>query len=199
MNPHFDTFKIRAEAVNAEVHRFATRLDALQFILQVLKQEGVADAAQSYAVWADAMSPDGRQDSGRTASMLAGVSKQQLSEQVPGLRFDVTRALAAEAKIGISEFDWAIANTGTLVQDATAVEKRLVSTLPIVHIAVAGTDAIVPDLPSLLAHASPRQTNYLAFITGPSRTADIERVLTIGVHGPERLVIVFVDEIGRAN
>ena len=36
-------------------------------------------------------------------------------------------------------------------------------------------------------------------ITGPSRTADIERVLTIGVHGPERLVIVFVDELGGTN
>jgi L-lactate dehydrogenase complex protein LldG len=36
-------------------------------------------------------------------------------------------------------------------------------------------------------------------ITGPSRTADIERVLTIGVHGPERLVIVFIDQLGGAN
>jgi L-lactate dehydrogenase complex protein LldG len=36
-------------------------------------------------------------------------------------------------------------------------------------------------------------------ITGPSRTADIERVLTIGVHGPERLVIIFVDELGGGN
>ena len=41
----------------------------------------------------------------------------------------------------------------------------------------------------------PEQTNYISFITGPSRTADIERVLTIGVHGPEKLIIVFVDQV----
>jgi L-lactate dehydrogenase complex protein LldG len=36
-------------------------------------------------------------------------------------------------------------------------------------------------------------------ITGPSRTADIERVLTIGVHGPHRLIVVFVDDFERGN
>lgn len=44
------------------------------------------------------------------------------------------------------------------------------------------------------ARVDPRRARYLALITGPSRTADIERVLTIGAHGPERLIIVFFDE-----
>ena len=52
---------------------------------------------------------------------------------------------------------------------------------------------------SWLADADPARMNYLSMITGPSRTADIERVLTIGVHGPVRLIIIFVDELGRTN
>jgi L-lactate dehydrogenase complex protein LldG len=58
---------------------------------------------------------------------------------------------------------------------------------------VVRADRLVPDLAALFAVLSPAQTRYLSLITGPSRTADIERVLTIGVHGPERLVIVVVD------
>jgi len=46
------------------------------------------------------------------------------------------------------------------------------------------------------ATIDPRRSAYLSLITGPSRTADIERVLTIGVHGPARLVILCVDGIG---
>jgi len=59
------------------------------------------------------------------------------------------------------------------------------------------TDAIEADMPEALARIHPNQCGYISMITGPSRTADIERVLTIGVHGPSRLVIVFVDELGR--
>jgi L-lactate dehydrogenase complex protein LldG len=91
--------------------------------------------------------------------------------------------------------EWALADTGTLVQDSSAVEQRLVSSLTDIHIAIVPTNGILPDMPSLLERLRPEQSNYIAFITGPSRTADIERVLTIGVHGPERLVIVFVDEL----
>jgi hypothetical protein len=54
-------------------------------------------------------------------------------------------------------------------------------------------------MPTLLGKVHPEDCAYLAMITGPSRTADIERVLTIGVHGPERLVIVFVDEMGGSD
>ena len=49
----------------------------------------------------------------------------------------------------------------------------------------------------VLERLRPDQLNYISFITGPSRTADIERVLTIGVHGPERLIVVLVDEFEK--
>ncbi len=186
MSSLFPAFKARAEAVNAEVHRFPTRTAALDFILQLLRSEGVADAPQAYAVWAD-------------GAFLSGLDTGALSAQVPGLRFDATRQVAADSKIGISQVDWALANTGTLVQDATAVERRLVSTLPLIHVALVGTDCILADMPAVLAKESPTRTPYISFITGPSRTADIERVLTIGVHGPERLIIIFVDEPGEVN
>ena len=91
--------------------------------------------------------------------------------------------------------DWALANTGTLVQSADEVDKRLVSTLPLLHIALVSTAALLPDLAAVLARVDPRKSAYLSFITGPSRTADIERVLTIGVHGPERLIVVLVDDL----
>jgi L-lactate dehydrogenase complex protein LldG len=176
----FDTFKRKAEAVSAEVHRFPGKAPALDFIVQYLQSAGVADSPQSYAVWAD-------------CPFLRGIDQRQMADQIPGLSFEVTREKAAASKVGISQLDWAMANTGTLVQDAAPVERRLVSTLPNIHLAIIQSDKLVPDLPSVFARIRPEQTNYISFITGPSRTADIERVLTIGVHGPEKLVIVFVD------
>ena len=128
---------------------------------------------------------------------LDGVDLERLAVQTPGLTFDVTRDAAEASKIGISQVEWAIADTGTLVTDAAPVERRLVSTLPVIHVAVVATDAIEADMPEALARIHPNQCGYISIITGPSRTADIERVLTIGVHGPSRLIIVFVDELGR--
>jgi L-lactate dehydrogenase complex protein LldG len=179
----FDSFKTRAEAVSSEVHRFPTKAEALGFIIDILEKEGIANAAGSYALWAD-------------CPFLEGLDAGSLSEQIPGLKFHVTRDLAADAKIGISQMDWALADTGTLVQDATKVEKRLVSTLPEIHIALLEAEKILPDMPSALSRMSPKDASYLSMITGPSRTADIERVLTIGVHGPVRVVIVCVDDMG---
>jgi L-lactate dehydrogenase complex protein LldG len=184
MSPLFDTFKTRAEAVSAEVHRFSTCVGARSFILEFLRDQKIADARESRAVWV-------------AGSVLDGVDQNSLTEQVPGLTFDVTREAAEASKIGISQLEWAIANTGTLVTDAAPVERRLASALPVIHIAIVPTRAIVPDMVAVFTRIHPSQSGYISMITGPSRTADIERVLTIGVHGPSRLVILFVDELGR--
>ena len=176
----------RAEAVSAEVHRFGRRDDAFAFVFDLLMREGLADRPGSYAVWAD-------------CPMLREQPKTSLAKDYPGLKFDVTRTTAADAKVGISQMDFGIADTGTLVQDATAVEGRLASTLPSIHVALLETANIVPNLATAITRVDPNRGSYISMITGPSRTADIERVLTIGVHGPERLVIVCVDEAGQGE
>jgi L-lactate dehydrogenase complex protein LldG len=129
---------------------------------------------------------------------LQGIDSSDLQARIPGLSFDVSRQSAAAAGVGISEAGWALTDTGSLVTDQTAVEQRLVATLPPIHIAIIATSRILPDKTAVFGKISPRTSRYIAFITGPSRTADIERVLTIGVHGPKRLIIVFVDDLEGA-
>jgi L-lactate dehydrogenase complex protein LldG len=183
MNEMFDTFKAQAEASgNTEVRRFAAKAEALNFIELYLRNEDIKDAAGFYAVWAD-------------GPVLKGVDTKALATRVPGLKFEVTRELAKNSKIGITQMEWGIANTGTLAQNATGVEQRLASSLPWTHIMLLGTGNIVADLPAFMTKMHPDKSNYLALITGPSKTADIERVLAIGVHGPARIVILCVDEL----
>ncbi len=179
----YEQFKARAEGVSAEVYRFGTRTESLDFVLNFLQREGMTDLPQSYALWAG-------------CRFLNEIDRKPL-EQIAGLKFEVTRDLATHARFGISQMEWALADTGTLVQDSTAIEQRMVSSLSTIHIALVPTSGILPDMPTLLTRIHPVQSGYIAMITGASRTADIERVLTIGVHGPERLIIVFCDELGE--
>ena len=181
----YEQFKSRAEGVGSELHRFRTRGDALDFIKTFLQHEGTRNAPGFYAAWAP----------GR---FLNGLDTARLSAEIPGLSFTVSKEKAADSLIGISDMDWALADTGSLVANQTAVEQRLASTLPTIHIAIIGTDRILADKTAVFSRITPLTSRYIAFITGPSRTADIERVLTIGVHGPKRLVIVLVDEMEGA-
>ncbi len=73
-------------------------------------------------------------------------------------------------------------------------KSRLVSLLPPVHIAVLTTDQITTDLFTWVETMRPAEMPAnLVFISGPSKTADIEQTLAIGVHGPKRFVVVLVD------
>jgi L-lactate dehydrogenase complex protein LldG len=111
------------------------------------------------------------------------------------------RALLARADFGLSGVDCVIAETGTLALSACPGQMRGVSLVPPVHVAVARAEQIVATLADYLlllraANADVQQhlTSCIAFITGPSRTGDIELTLTIGVHGPGELHLVILDE-----
>ena len=176
----FDTFRARAEAVSAEVHRVGGAADALRFVEELLRREGVADAPGCRAVWA-------------AGPLVPPAVASGIGSRVPGLTFEVSREAAAESRVGVSEMDWALADTGTVVQDASDPALRLVSTLPEIHVALLPESRILPGLADAVSRLDPGRVPYIAFVTGPSRTADIERVLTIGAHGPVRLVVVVHD------
>jgi L-lactate dehydrogenase complex protein LldG len=101
---------------------------------------------------------------------------------------------AATASVGVTGANFAFAATGTVVLESTAEDIRLATTLPEHHVVLLDPAKIFADdlaaIPYLRTFHQNSPRNYLAYITGPSRTADIERVLTIGVHGPKRLHIL---------
>jgi len=94
--------------------------------------------------------------------------------------------------VGISRVQAAIAETGTLLLDSSRERHRLVSLVPPVHIAIVDANQIVATLGEALALL--RQTEQVSpivtLVTGPSRTADIELTLAIGVHGPQELYVI---------
>ncbi|MGH9673570.1 MAG: LutC/YkgG family protein, partial [Bryobacteraceae bacterium] len=96
------------------------------------------------------------------------------------------RAACASADVGITGADYALADTGTLVFFSSAEEPRLVSLLPPVHLAVVARERLLTGLDELftLIPDPAEVSSSLVFVTGPSRTADIEQILVRGVHGP---------------
>jgi len=94
--------------------------------------------------------------------------------------------------VGITTAQAAIAETGTLVLDAASERHRLVSLVPPVHIAIVDASSILQTLGEALAfiYQDGNISPAVTFVTGPSRTADIELTLTIGVHGPQELYVI---------
>ena len=102
----------------------------------------------------------------------------------------------AKADIGITEVDYAIADTGTLVLIADKNQPRSVSLLPPIHLAIVRAENLVRNINDLFIILKSKLkdsediTSCMTFVTGPSRTADIELSLTLGVHGPKELYVL---------
>ena len=123
-----------------------------------------------------------------------------LRQRWPGCEWHVAgqtegdlRAFCARADVGLSGAEAALAETGTLVVSSGSGKSRMVTLLPPLHLALVPRARLLPDL---FAWASARKGAMPAnrvFISGPSKTADIEFTLTLGVHGPGRVVVVLYD------
>ena len=112
------------------------------------------------------------------------------------------REVAARADLGLTGVDLAIAETGTLVLVSGAGRPRSTSLLPPCHVAVFDRTALLESLRQVGVFLEawhrdgrpPAGGAAINFITGPSRTADIELTLTRGVHGPKEVHAIFVEQ-----
>ena len=98
---------------------------------------------------------------------------------------------------GLTECECLVAQTGSVCVTALSSGGRALSVLPPHHLVVARRSQLVADLTAayeLLAqkYAATGYPSFMGFITGPSRTGDIERILVLGAHGPKRLTVLMV-------
>jgi L-lactate dehydrogenase complex protein LldG len=101
-----------------------------------------------------------------------------------------------DAYIGVTSADYCMAETATLVMRTRAGQARSVSLVPSIHVAVIHLDQIISDLKELYAliqrqsgEAGEETTNCMTFISGPSKTADVEATMVHGAHGPREVYI----------
>ncbi len=100
--------------------------------------------------------------------------------------------------VGLVGADTLLADTGTCMVACATPHDRMMCYLPPVCIVIAKTDQLVEHMPEAWDTIAPRVADpelrgEFVFITGPSRTADIEKILILGVHGPKRLIVLLVD------
>jgi len=106
-------------------------------------------------------------------------------------------ASVRECDLGVTGCDCLVAQTGSIIVSTVSAGGRALSVLPPTHLVIARRDQIIPDLASAMALLRKRYDKHwpsaLTVITGPSRTADIEKILVMGAHGPKRLLVYFAD------
>jgi len=104
------------------------------------------------------------------------------------------RERVANADLGIAEADFAIASTGTLAVVSTGDRPSSLTLLPPASLVIVQIDRMMSNLAAVLAELGPGgvAANRLTLITGPSRTADIEKRIVLGVHGPKSIHVIVV-------
>lgn len=166
-----DEFKLNAESVGATCH-----IGSVQSAAAYIQDLGDTGQIQSAAV----------SDSPLVASVTEMINGLDLSA-------DLTKEELFEVSAGITEAQWGIAETGTLVLDSGAEHNRLASAVPPVHICLIRADRIRKTMSEILALVASHLSPTVTFVTGASRTSDIELTLAIGVHGPGKLHILVIE------
>ncbi len=121
-----------------------------------------------------------------------------LNDQGIHVREAGSPASVADAPAGLSSAELAVAETGSVLLAENALEARVVGMLTVTHFVLVHLNEIVPMLDEVgvrlqqFTQAGSDQRRYISLVTGPSRTADIERTLTIGVQGPKSLCVLVV-------
>ena len=190
--PRFSrTVALAAESASSPTELFKEMLEAVGGHCVVVKDESEAAEIVGQIV------------EGAKAQRIA-VSDSELAQRVIKLLHsdaelleNADAAQLFDCDIGITGAQWAVAETGTLVLESEEERHRLASLVPTVHIALIEAGRVRLTLGEVLRAINEKGLEGLSptvtFITGPSRTSDIELTLAIGVHGPAELFVIIIE------
>lgn len=163
------------------VERFTTQLDAVGAQWTLVR--GEVEAARALRrILSDA---GARRVAGSDAPLVARLLPERLT--------DLSRDELFTCDAGVTTAQWGIAETGTLVLESAREQSRLASLVPPMHVALLSTSRICASLADALARVDVA-SHAITLITGPSRTSDIELTLVVGVHGPQVVHILLLEE-----
>jgi L-lactate dehydrogenase complex protein LldG len=192
---NLERFAREFERVGGVLHRVTEAREVPEAIARIAGERGMRRVVAWHddALGVDVAAPLGARGLEVSAAPAAEATAEERARR---------RALAAAADLGVTGVDLAIAETGTLVLVSGAGKPRSASLLPPCHVAVLDRDVLVATLLQAgLAleawhegEAPAERGASINFVTGPSRTADIELTLTRGVHGPKEVHAVFVEQ-----
>ena len=115
-----------------------------------------------------------------------------------GIPFNSNISNITEAKLGITRCEFLVARLGTVMVSTKSSPGRKISVFPEIHLVVGYTSQLVPDLKQAIQNMKKKYPdNYpsmISLITGPSRTADIEKTLVMGAHGPKELYVFLIED-----
>ncbi len=114
------------------------------------------------------------------------------------IKFSDDTAEVSQYKIGITLCEYLIARTGSVLISSRQESGRRLSVFPDIHVVIAYTSQLVDDVKDALKAIKEKHINkmpsMISLITGPSRTADIEKTLVMGAHGPKEIYVVLIDD-----
>lgn len=133
-------------------------------------------------------------------SMFRGLDKELVDSEVLMERYKSNietfkPAMFNHIEVGITHTEGAIADSGALVLHPTEQEPRLLSLVPPIHIAVLKASQLYASMEDYIKTniTNGKMPTNLLFISGPSKTADIQQTLAYGAHGPKELIVVIVN------
>ena len=180
---YWNDFAENAQNASVEIKIVKSYKDAIADILKIAK---ATDAKKIAGVGAD--------ESEELADVYAEVNK---SFKVYTDKFDIVKN-KNELDIGITLGEFGVGETGSICVDNYAYEARIASMLPLINIIFMPKNYIVNNMQDAFdVLAKVFWKGYSGFVTGPSRTSDIERVLTLGVHGPSRVILFAIEDDKR--
>jgi L-lactate dehydrogenase complex protein LldG len=120
-----------------------------------------------------------------------------------GIPFEAHSEAILEAQIGITRCEYLIARLGTVMISSRLSPGRKITVYPEIHLVLGYTSQLVPDLKQALTGIKKKyRDNYpsmISLVSGPSRTADIEKTLVMGAHGPKELYVFLIDDATTPN